>query len=64
MERFPKEFRFQLTDFEKNELVTNCDRFKVANCDLERKRERQEYKIFALRFYRARGKYVFGKNPK
>lgn len=26
--RFPEEFRFQLTDTEKNELVTNCDRFK------------------------------------
>ncbi len=27
IERFPKEFRFQLTVAEKNELVTNCDRF-------------------------------------
>ncbi len=27
IERFPDEFRFQLTDSEKNELVTNCDRF-------------------------------------
>ena len=26
--RFPIDFRFQLTDIEKNELVTNCDRFK------------------------------------
>lgn len=26
--RFPQEFRFQLTDAEKDELVTNCDRFK------------------------------------
>jgi ORF6N domain-containing protein len=26
--RFPNSFRFQLNDFEKNELVTNCDRFK------------------------------------
>lgn len=26
--RFPVSFRFQLTDIEKNELVTNCDRFK------------------------------------
>ncbi len=25
--RFPNSFRFQLTDIEKNELVTNCDRF-------------------------------------
>lgn len=25
--RFPNDFRFQLTDIEKNELVTNCDRF-------------------------------------
>ena len=25
-DRFPKEFRFQLNDREKNELVTNCDR--------------------------------------
>lgn len=28
LERFPQEFRFQLTDTEKEELVTNCDRFK------------------------------------
>lgn len=28
IERFPDTFRFQLTDNEKNELVTNCDRFK------------------------------------
>ena len=27
-ERFPEAFRFQLTDAEKNELVTNCDRFQ------------------------------------
>ncbi len=27
IERFPDEFRFRLTDTEKNELVTNCDRF-------------------------------------
>jgi hypothetical protein len=29
MGRFPMEFRFQLSDNEKNELVTNCDRFEV-----------------------------------
>ncbi|TKI69301.1 ORF6N domain-containing protein [Sulfurimonas crateris] len=28
IERFPKEFRFQLTIEEKNELVANCDRFQ------------------------------------
>lgn len=28
IERFPKQFRFQLTDNEKMELVTNCDRFE------------------------------------
>jgi hypothetical protein len=28
IERFPEQFRFQLKDSEKNELVTNCDRFK------------------------------------
>ena len=28
IERFPELFRFQLTEAEKNELVTNCDRFK------------------------------------
>ena len=27
IERFPEEFRFQLTNNEFNELVTNCDRF-------------------------------------
>lgn len=28
LERFPEEFRFQLSDAEKDELVANCDRFK------------------------------------
>lgn len=28
IERFPDYFRFQLTNTEKEELVTNCDRFK------------------------------------
>ena len=28
IQRFPEDFRFQITDGEKNELVTNCDRFK------------------------------------
>ena len=28
IERFPEEFRFQLTEKEMNELVANCDRFK------------------------------------
>lgn len=28
IERFPERFRFQLTDDEKNELVTNCDRLQ------------------------------------
>lgn len=28
VERFPSEFRFQLDDEEKNELVANCDRFE------------------------------------
>ncbi|MGX9366510.1 ORF6N domain-containing protein [Desulfoplanes sp. PS50] len=28
IERFPQEFRFQLTETETKELVTNCDRFK------------------------------------
>jgi hypothetical protein len=28
IERFPEEFRFQLNSDEKNELVTNCDRFE------------------------------------
>lgn len=28
IERFPKQFRFQLTDNEKMHLVTNCDRFE------------------------------------
>lgn len=27
-ERFPEAFRFQLTDYVKDELVTNCDRFE------------------------------------
>jgi hypothetical protein len=27
--RFPDDFRFQLSNIEKNELVTNCDRFKI-----------------------------------
>ena len=29
IERFPEEFRFQLTEDEINELVTNCDRFNT-----------------------------------
>lgn len=28
IERFPHEFRFQVSDLEKNELVANCDQFK------------------------------------
>ncbi len=28
-ERFPKEFRFQLSETEKNKLVTNCDRLQL-----------------------------------
>ena len=28
LSRFPEEFRFQLTDAEKEELVANCDRFE------------------------------------
>ena len=28
--RFPEEFMFQLSEIEKNELVTNCDRFLEA----------------------------------
>ncbi len=27
IDRFPEEFRFQLNNYEKNELVANCDRF-------------------------------------
>jgi hypothetical protein len=27
--RFPEQFRFQLSDTEKNELVANCDRFDM-----------------------------------
>jgi len=29
IERFPKEFRYQLTEKEKNELVANCDRLEL-----------------------------------
>jgi len=29
IDKFPEDFRFQLTTEEKNELVTNCDRFDV-----------------------------------
>jgi len=29
IERFPIQYRFQLTELEKNELVTNCDGFEV-----------------------------------
>ena len=29
IERFPEDFRFQLTKEEMNELVTNCDRFEI-----------------------------------
>ena len=27
--RFPESFRFQISDDEKDELVTNCDQFKT-----------------------------------
>ncbi|MFD2557091.1 ORF6N domain-containing protein [Sphingobacterium tabacisoli] len=29
IDKFPEDFRFQLTTEEKNELVTNCDRFDI-----------------------------------
>jgi len=29
IKRFPEDFMFRLTTIEKNELVTNCDRFKI-----------------------------------
>ena len=29
IDRFPIDFRFQLSDIEKDELVTNCDRFSL-----------------------------------
>lgn len=29
IERFPSEFMFRLTNIEKGELITNCDRFKT-----------------------------------
>ncbi len=29
IERFPIEFRFQLSEIEKDELVTNCDRLQL-----------------------------------
>ncbi|NCP85240.1 MAG: ORF6N domain-containing protein [Bacteroidetes bacterium] len=31
IDRFPKQFRFQFTDNEKMELVTNCDQFRFLN---------------------------------
>lgn len=34
IERFPKEFRFQLNKDEKNELVANCDRFETLKPSL------------------------------
>ena len=30
IDRFPETFRFQISDEEKEELVTNCDRFKTT----------------------------------
>jgi len=32
IKRFPEMFRFQLVESEKNELVTNCDRFISGSC--------------------------------
>lgn len=32
--RFPESFRFQISDYEKDELVTNCDRFKTLKHSL------------------------------
>ena len=34
IERFPESFRFQLTELEKEELVTNCDRFIIIDEDV------------------------------
>lgn len=34
IERFPISFRFQLNDNEKDELVTNCDRFLIIDEDV------------------------------
>lgn len=34
LNRFPELFRFQLTDTEKKELVTNCDQFMIDKKDL------------------------------
>ncbi len=31
IDRFPEEFRFQLNNYEKNELVANCDRFMTID---------------------------------
>lgn len=31
LDRFPEHFRFQLTDGETTELVTNCDRYEISN---------------------------------
>ena len=31
VERFPERYRFQLTEQEKEQLVTNCDRFNTLN---------------------------------
>jgi hypothetical protein len=39
--RFPKQFRFELTHVEKNELVANCDRFKnLKHSSLKRFRQK------------------------
>ncbi|MCQ2233323.1 MAG: ORF6N domain-containing protein [Paludibacteraceae bacterium] len=36
IERFPERYRFQLTQDEKKELVTNCDRFRNLNSSHDR----------------------------
>ena len=32
IKRFPKRYRFQLTQIETNELIANCDRFESTPC--------------------------------
>jgi phage regulator Rha-like protein len=42
LERFPETFRFQLTEDEMNELVTNCDRFGFVKSQIEASNSRSQ----------------------
>ncbi len=47
-EKFPDDFMFELLDFEKNELVTNCDRFKTLKYSVSNPKVFTEQGVYML----------------